>query len=135
MPHRFDRDVRASNVGPNSEQPVVPIAAVDYSEYSVAFPEPVTFGFGMSTKTAKPVLNDVALNLKHGSRCLLVGFNGAGKSTLLRLLGGKVCMLLGWSSGLKFVGCFNFFCYDSAHDHHPNKNTWARRIPRYVTKL
>ncbi|PWN49113.1 hypothetical protein IE53DRAFT_388690 [Violaceomyces palustris] len=36
-----------------------------------------------------PALQNCNLNLKRGSRCLLVGANGAGKSTLLRLLAGK----------------------------------------------
>lgn len=35
------------------------------------------------------VLHDVTLNVKSGSRVLLVGANGAGKTSLLRVLGGK----------------------------------------------
>ncbi|KAI8900256.1 P-loop containing nucleoside triphosphate hydrolase protein [Globomyces pollinis-pini] len=35
------------------------------------------------------ILDSVNLNIKRGSRCLLVGANGAGKSTLLRIIGGK----------------------------------------------
>jgi CCR4-NOT complex subunit CAF16 len=35
------------------------------------------------------VLHDVTVNVKSGSRVLLVGANGAGKTTLLRILGGK----------------------------------------------
>lgn len=36
-----------------------------------------------------PVLQHVDLNLKPGSRCLLLGSNGAGKTTLLNIAGGK----------------------------------------------
>ncbi|KAJ3325670.1 CCR4-NOT regulatory complex component [Boothiomyces sp. JEL0866] len=36
-----------------------------------------------------PILKNINLDLKRGSRCLLVGANGAGKSTLLRIVGGK----------------------------------------------
>ncbi|CAJ0909620.1 17580_t:CDS:2, partial [Entrophospora sp. SA101] len=35
------------------------------------------------------ILNNLNLQLKLGSRCLLVGANGAGKSTLLMILAGK----------------------------------------------
>uniref|UniRef100_A0A6B2LFP6 ABC transporter domain-containing protein n=1 Tax=Arcella intermedia TaxID=1963864 RepID=A0A6B2LFP6_9EUKA len=43
-----------------------------------------------SYKKGQPnVLKNVNLDLKKGSRCLLVGANGAGKSTLLRILAGK----------------------------------------------
>lgn len=35
------------------------------------------------------VLHDISLNVKSGSRVLLVGANGAGKTSLLRVLGGK----------------------------------------------
>ncbi|KAF7727888.1 CCR4-NOT regulatory complex component [Apophysomyces ossiformis] len=36
-----------------------------------------------------PILQDLSLVLKPGSRCILVGANGAGKTTLLRILAGK----------------------------------------------
>ncbi|KAF0492451.1 P-loop containing nucleoside triphosphate hydrolase protein [Gigaspora margarita] len=36
-----------------------------------------------------PILTNLRLQLKKGSRCLLVGANGAGKSTLLTILAGK----------------------------------------------
>ncbi|CAO3613070.1 unnamed protein product [Cunninghamella blakesleeana] len=39
-----------------------------------------------------PILKDLTLQLKPGSRCILVGANGAGKTTLLRILGGKRMM-------------------------------------------
>jgi CCR4-NOT complex subunit CAF16 len=44
----------------------------------------LNFDFG-----GPPILKDVNLQLKKGSRCLLVGANGAGKSTLLRICSGK----------------------------------------------
>jgi CCR4-NOT complex subunit CAF16 len=44
----------------------------------------LNFDFG-----GPPILKDVNLQLKRGSRCLLVGANGAGKSTLLRICSGK----------------------------------------------
>lgn len=44
----------------------------------------LNFDFG-----AQPILTDLNLELKRGSRCLLIGANGAGKSTLLRIVAGK----------------------------------------------
>ena len=47
-------------------------------------------GVGASiAEKPKHVLVDLNMQLKPGSRCLLIGANGAGKSTLLRILGGK----------------------------------------------
>ncbi|KAI8341176.1 P-loop containing nucleoside triphosphate hydrolase protein [Chlamydoabsidia padenii] len=36
-----------------------------------------------------PILDNLSLILKPGSRCILVGANGVGKTTFLRILGGK----------------------------------------------
>ncbi|CAG8718408.1 33676_t:CDS:2, partial [Racocetra persica] len=44
----------------------------------------LNFSFG-----GPPILTNLHLQLKKGSRCLLVGANGAGKSTLLTILAGK----------------------------------------------
>tara|TARA_Y100001978_G_C23638765_1_gene407227 strand:- start:430 stop:1197 length:768 start_codon:yes stop_codon:yes gene_type:complete len=41
------------------------------------------------TKRAKPVLNDISIEIKPGTITALVGPNGAGKSTLLKLLQGQ----------------------------------------------
>ena len=43
----------------------------------------------MVVDNVAPVLNNLNLTLKTGSRCLLIGANGAGKSTLLRILAGR----------------------------------------------
>ncbi|KAM0790308.1 hypothetical protein ACM66B_005609 [Microbotryomycetes sp. NB124-2] len=57
-----------------------------------------------STVTTQ-VLDQVDLNLKPGSRCILVGANGAGKSTLLQILAGKKMT----RSGAKVLGQDVFF--------------------------
>ena len=55
----------------------------------------LTFSFGR-----EPILEDITLNLNHGSFTLLVGQNGAGKSTLLRLIAGRRMV----KSGLLVLG-------------------------------
>eukprot|EP00658_Telonema_sp_P-2_P027236 TRINITY_DN2106_c0_g1_i4.p1 TRINITY_DN2106_c0_g1~~TRINITY_DN2106_c0_g1_i4.p1 ORF type:complete len:251 (-),score=57.47 TRINITY_DN2106_c0_g1_i4:568-1320(-) len=49
----------------------------------------LTFSYTSEYATMPPVLQDINLNLKRGSRCLLLGSNGAGKTTLLNVAGGK----------------------------------------------
>jgi CCR4-NOT complex subunit CAF16 len=46
--------------------------------------ENLSFDFG-----GAPILKEINLQVKPGSRCLLVGANGAGKSTLLKIVSGK----------------------------------------------
>ena len=43
----------------------------------------------IAVSNVSPVLQNLNLTLKTGSRCLLIGANGAGKSTLLRILAGR----------------------------------------------
>jgi CCR4-NOT complex subunit CAF16 len=45
--------------------------------------------FTYDSKSGNYILNDLNLQLKKGSRCLLIGANGSGKSTLLRILAGR----------------------------------------------
>ncbi|KAI8388192.1 P-loop containing nucleoside triphosphate hydrolase protein [Radiomyces spectabilis] len=44
----------------------------------------LSFDYGGPT-----ILDNLSLQLRYGSRCILVGANGAGKTTLLRMLAGK----------------------------------------------
>jgi CCR4-NOT complex subunit CAF16 len=45
--------------------------------------------FTYDAKSGDVILNHLNLQLKTGSRCLLIGANGSGKSTLLRIMGGR----------------------------------------------
>lgn len=78
----------------------------------------LNFSYQTDLYTKSQVLFDVNLNLRKGSRCVLLGENGAGKSSLLRVLAGKhlveagTCRVLGIASfshtlgisGIAFLG-------------------------------
>ncbi|KAH8083904.1 ATPase [Aureococcus anophagefferens] len=57
--------------------------AVEIDRLDFAYPQ------SLPTDEARMVLNGFSMQLKPGSRCLLLGANGSGKSTLLKLLAGK----------------------------------------------
>ena len=57
--------------------------AVEIDGLDFAYPQ------SLPTDEARMVLNGFSMQLKPGSRCLLLGANGSGKSTLLKLLAGK----------------------------------------------
>ncbi|KAN0060592.1 CCR4-NOT regulatory complex component [Thecaphora frezii] len=60
--------------------------AMDVDEVLAVDVPDLTFSFAPHLP---PALEHCNLQLRKGSRCLLIGANGAGKSTLLRLLAGK----------------------------------------------
>lgn len=69
---------------PASEEPQPPASeqlAIDVND--------LTFTYESRLDGNRTVLKGLNMQLRKGSRCLLIGANGAGKSTLLRILGGK----------------------------------------------
>jgi len=55
----------------------------------------VSTGYGREASNAKPVLHDVTLMIRGGSRIGVLGVNGAGKSTLIKTLAGELPVLSG----------------------------------------
>lgn len=79
----------------NNEMTSQPKALPNIKEYGPNAIEVKDLTFGYSSTGAldstdeRNVLHNLNLNLKTGSRCLLIGANGSGKSTLLRILAGR----------------------------------------------
>lgn len=58
------------------------------SEYDI-YVNNLNFSYTRSDYTKKQVLFNASLEIKQGSRCLLIGPNGASKSTILRIIAGR----------------------------------------------
>lgn len=69
-------------------------------------------GVGEAAGVARPVLNDVSLDIPSGSTAAVLGLSGAGKSTLLYLLG------LLWDGELA-AGSIRYTDRDGASTHTP----------------